>query len=127
MAKFLSQAWFDDTVILNQKSGDLHLPPSLANLVLNVIVLGDNPIKFHLKHGKIGQHHVNDAISTISIDNETLTQVITNKDANIALEAFMMGKIRIDGDMSAVIALQSTKPSNEQKTLYKEILSMTQF
>ena len=81
----------------------------------------------HLDAGKLGQYHTSHAISTINIDSDTLTQIILDKDANIALEAFMMGKIRIDGNMSAVMALQSAKPSPEQKALYQKILNMTEF
>lgn len=127
MAKFLSQAWFDEVQTLNAKAGDLHLPPSLANLIVNVSITGDDPKELHLKAGKLGQHHTNDAVSTINIDSDTLAQVISGKDVNVVLEAFMMGKIRIDGDMSAVMALKSAKPSSEQKALYKEILGVTEF
>ena len=44
-----------------------------------------------------------------------------------ALEAFMTGKIFIEGDMSKVMALQSARPSQEQKALYKQIKEMTNF
>lgn len=127
MAKFLSQAWFDSLQILNSNAGELHLPPSLANLIINVNIIGDDPKELHLYAGKLGQYHTSHAISTINIDSDTLTQIILDKDANIALEAFMMGKIRIDGNMSAVMALQSAKPSPEQKALYQKILNMTEF
>ncbi|MBE9578609.1 MULTISPECIES: SCP2 sterol-binding domain-containing protein [Moraxella] len=127
MAKFLSQAWFDEVQTLNAKAGELNLPPSLADLVVNVSITGDDPKELHLNAGKLGQYHVNNAISTINIDSDTLAQIISGKDVNVALEAFMMGKIRIDGDMSAVMALQSAKPSPEQKALYKEILGVTEF
>ncbi len=127
MAKFLSQAWFDEVHTLNAQSGELHLPPSLANLIVNVSITGDDPKELHLKDGKLGQHHTDGAVSTINIDSDTLAEIISGKDINVALEAFMMGKIRIDGDMSAVMALQSAKPSLEQKALYKEILKVTEF
>lgn len=127
MAKFLSQAWFDEVATLNANAGELNLPPNLASLVLNANITGDNPVALHLKDGKIGQNHVDNAVSTVSIDSDTLAQLIAGKDTSVALEAFMTGKIRIDGDMSAVLALQSAKPSTEQKALYKQILAVTEF
>lgn len=127
MAKFLSQAWFDEVATLNANAGELNLPPNLASLVLNANITGDNPVALHLKDGKIGQNHVDNAVSTVSIDSDTLAQLIAGKDTSVAIEAFMTGKIRIDGDMSAVMALQSAKPSSEQKALYKAIFKATEF
>lgn len=127
MAQFLSQDWFDEVATLNTNAGDLHLPPTLANLVINLSVTGDTLTTLHLKHGKLAQHHTDNATSTISIDHQILGQLIHQNDINIAIEAFMMGKIRVDGDMTQVMTLQSAKPSQEQKELYKKIKAITEF
>lgn len=127
MAQFLTQAWFDEVATLNANAGELHLPPTLADLIINVSITGDSPVQLHLKDGKLGQHHTDNAVSTISIDAKTLGNIISQNSADVAIEAFMTGKIRIDGDMSAVMALQSAKPSAEQKALYKQIKQMTEF
>ncbi|MDO4895763.1 MAG: SCP2 sterol-binding domain-containing protein [Moraxella sp.] len=129
MAKFLTQAWFDEVARLNEEAGDLNLPPNLANLIININITGDNPTQFHLSSGKLKQHHNDDATSTINIDNDTLSAIIKSgaNASETALEAFMTGKIRIDGDMSQVLALQTAKPSPEQKQLYKTMKGMTEF
>ena len=127
MEKFLSQAWFDKVSELNQSAGDLNLPPNLANILLNAKVTGDEGVELHLKDGKLHQGLVENAISTVTIDCDTLSQIIANNDVNQAIEAFMLGKIRIDGDMTQVMALQSAKPSQEQKELFKKILQITEF
>lgn len=127
MTQFLTQAWFDELHTLNANAGELNLPPTIATLIININITGDTPVMLHLKDGKIAQHHVDNATSTISIDKETLGDIIAQNTTEVAIEAFMMGKIRIDGDMSQVIALQSAKPSPEQKALFKSIKAMTQF
>lgn len=127
MAKFLSQAWFDEVATLNEQAGNLNLPPNLDAVLLNAKVTGADSTELHLKQGKIYQGLIDNAISTVSIDSDTLSQIINSGDVNIAIEAFMMGKIRIDGDMTQVMALQSAKPSQEQKALYKQIKAMTEF
>lgn len=126
MAQFLSQAWFDEVAALNAQSDELNLPPSLDSLVLNATVEQGTPTLLHLRGGKIHQGHTDDAVSTIIIDGDTLSNIIKG-DTSLAIEAFMMGKIRVDGDMSAVMALQSAKPSPEQKALFKQILAITEF
>lgn len=127
MAKFLSNDWFEQVEQLNQNAPDLNLPPNLANLRLNINITGDQNISLHLKEGKIAKESLTDATSTINIDHQSLLDIINGNDINLAIEAFMMGKIRVDGDMSAVMNLQSAKPSPEQKLLYKRIKNMTEF
>lgn len=127
MAKFLSQAWFDQVNELNAQAGDLNLPPNLASIILNASVTGEQGAELHLKEGKIHQGNTPDAISSVVIDDATLSNIISTGDVNQAIEAFMMGKIRIDGDMTQVMALQSAKPSQEQKALFKQILAITEF
>ncbi len=127
MAKFLSQAWFDQVNELNAQAGDLNLPPNLASVILNASVTGEQGANLYLKEGKIHQGNTPDAISSVVIDDTTLSNIISTGDVNQAIEAFMMGKIRIDGDMTQVMALQSAKPSQEQKALFKQILAITEF
>lgn len=124
---FLTQAWFDTVATLNEKAGELNLPPTLAQLVINVVIKTDNPILLQLKDGKISQNHAQNADATIHIDKDTLSQIIHDNSIDTAIEAFMTGKIFIEGDMSKVMALQSARPSQEQKQLYKQIKDMTIF
>lgn len=126
MAKFLSNEWFDLVANLNNQSTELNLPPTLQALIVNIKIVPD-VAEFHLKEGKIWQGAVANAKSTILVDNDTLMSLITSKDTSLAIGAFMTGKIRVEGDMSALLSLQSAKPSQEQKALYKEILAMTEF
>lgn len=127
MAKFLSDEWFDKVATLNNEVGELNLPPSLANLKININITGDDVVNLYLDGGKFTKGLLPDAVSTINIDRQSLLDIIAGNDVNLAIEAFMTGKIRVDGDMSAVMNLQSTKPSPEQKLLYKHIKNMTDF
>lgn len=125
---FLSQNWFDYVHKLNHQVGDLYLPPTLVQLIINIDV-NDNKAntKLHLYQGKLWQNHNDTANSTISIDKPTLQMLIQKKDPNIALEAFFNGNIHIDGDLSAVLNLKTATASPEQKQLFKQILSQTTF
>lgn len=128
MAQFLSEAWFLQVHALNEQAGNLALPPALLQLIINIHIQdSQHPVFLHLKDGKIWQNEHKNAQSTIITDRETAYQLITDKDSSAALEAFMTGKIRIEGDMSALLSLQSTKPTLEQKQLFKAILAQTEF
>lgn len=124
MAHFLSDEWFEAVSLLNEQAGELHLPPKLQGLTLNLLI--DNTA-LHIKEGKIakGEHAL--ASSTIEAPLSLIKTLAQNKDMTALLEAFLLGQIKIDGDFSTLITLKSAKPTAEQKQLYKDILNMTTF
>lgn len=127
MAVFLSDEWFNEVDRLTAEAGDLNLPPTLANskLNLNVTNTANGDVSASLQNGVL-KKGTTDASTTINIDEQTLIAIALKGDMNEAMNAFMSGKIRIDGDMSQVMALQTAKPSVEQKELFKKIYAMTE-
>lgn len=126
MAVFLTDEWFNEVDRLTAEAGDLNLPPALANtkINLNVTNTANGDVKAALENGVLKKGET-DANTTINIDEETLKAIALKGDMNEAMNAFMSGKIRIDGDMGQVMALQTAKPSAEQKDLFKKIYAMT--
>ena len=127
MAVFLTEEWFNEVDRLTAEAGDLNLPPALANTKLNLKVTdtANGDVNAALDSGVIKQGFVDNADTTINIDEETLKAIALKGDMNEAMNAFMSGKIRIDGDISQVMALQTAKPSAEQRDLFKKIFAMT--
>lgn len=60
-----------------------------------------------------------------NMDADTLRKVFLEFDMAAAMQAFMTGKIKVQGDMSQLMALQTAKPSQEQKDLFKKVLELT--
>lgn len=127
MAVFLTDEWFNEVDRLTAEAGDLNLPPALANtkINLNVTNTANGDVSAALENGVLKKGET-DATTTINIDEETLKAIALKGDMNEAMNAFMSGKIRIDGDMGQVMALQTAKPSPEQKDLLKKIYAMTE-
>lgn len=127
MAVFLTDEWFNEVDRLTAEAGDLNLPPSLANTKINLNVTGtaNGDVSAALENGVLKKGET-EANTTINIDVETLKAIALKGDMNEAMNAFMSGKIRIDGDMGQVMALQTAKPSPEQKDLFKKIYAMTE-
>lgn len=127
MAKFLSQDWFNQVNDLTNKAGDLHLPPAIKNLSINLNVMqGNETVSASFYDGIIHQGTKDGALTTLSLDADTLKAVFLERDINRAMQAFMEGKIRVDGDMGQLMAIQTAKPSDEQKQLFKDILAITE-
>lgn len=127
MAKFLTQDWFNQVNDLTTKAGDLNLPPAIKNLSINLNVTGaDGNVSASFYDGTIHQGTKDGALTTLSLDDETLRKVFLERDMNHAMQAFMEGKIRVDGDMGQLMSIQTAMPSNEQKQLFKDILAITE-
>lgn len=128
MAAFLTQAWFDKVNELTTQAGDLNLPPNIKSLSINLHVNdapeGQADASFY--DGNIHQGLKEGASTTLSLDTDTLRAVFLERDMNKAMEAFMTGKIKVDGDMGQLMAIQTAQPSAEQKQLFQNILAMTE-
>ena len=127
MAAFLTDDWFATVDKLTAAAGDLNLPPALANLAINLVVsdaAGNSDLS--LDAGKIQKGLSSNAKTTLNMDGETLRKVFLEFDMAAAMQAFMTGKIKVQGDMSQLMALQTAKPSQEQKDLFKKVLCTRQ-
>lgn len=128
MAVFLSEDWFNQVETLGQEAGDLNLPPSLENMTMNLKVNdGGEEIQANLTKGLLTRGLNSDAATTLLLDKQTLLDLMKDFDMNSAMGAFMSGKIRVEGDMSQLMTLQTAKPSSEQAALFDKIKSVTEF
>jgi putative sterol carrier protein len=126
MAVFLTEAWFEEVAQLGQQAGELNLPPALANMVINLKVAdGEQNIEANFTDGLLHSGLNSNATTTLLLDRATLQSIITDFDMNEIMGAFMGGQIRVEGDMSQLMALQTARPSTEQKELFKNIRSIT--
>ena len=126
MPAFLTDDWFANVEKLTAEAGDLNLPASLSNLALNLVVTGgEGTTELALDSGKIVKGASANAKTTLTLDAETLRKVFLEFDMAAAMQAFMTGKIKVQGDMSQLMALQTARPSQEQKDLFKKVLEQT--
>jgi putative sterol carrier protein len=126
MPAFLTDDWFATVETLTAQAGDLNLPPALANLAINLVVAdAQGNTDLSLDGGKIQKGLSTNAKTTLNMDAETLRKVFLEFDMAAAMQAFMTGKIKVQGDMSQLMALQTAKPSQEQKALFKKVLEHT--
>lgn len=126
MAVFLTDSWFEQVEQMGNDAGELNLPPALADMVINLKVSDDDQvIESNFANGLLHRGLNDNATTTLLLSRDILQSIITNFDMNEIMGAFMSGKIRVEGDMSQLMALQTARPSSEQKELFKNIKSMT--
>ena len=107
---FLSDEWFDAAAKLidhHSASG-----PPAPNLVMNLEVTdGDNTTEFHMgaRDGEtlFGKGHTDGADLTLATDIETAREVFVANNPAAGMQAFMAGKVRIQGDMTKLMMAQA--------------------
>ncbi|HEY5170984.1 MAG TPA: SCP2 sterol-binding domain-containing protein [Acidimicrobiia bacterium] len=103
--QFLSDPWFDEAEKLIREHTTT-APP--ANLLMNLEVAdGDRTIQFFVgsKDGEalFGKGTADGADLTMSTDIETARQVFVANDQQAGMQAFMAGKVRVQGDMTKLM------------------------
>ena len=130
--EFLSDDWFDVVGKLVEEHGAD--APAQANVMVNLVIT-DTPFgderKMHMGardgKGEWGVGHTADADVTLTTDYTTAKQVFVSGDPNAGMQAFMQGKVRVQGDMAKLMAgaAQGGGPAGNQD-LQQAILDVTE-
>jgi hypothetical protein len=129
---FLSDEWFAIVEKLVEEHGP-EAPPGV-HLVTNVVVT-DSPFgadrHLHMAsrdgRGHVGIGHAPDADATITTDYETAKEMFTSGQPDVALQAFMAGKVRIQGDLAKIMAAQTAaNPATSNAALLEAIQGITE-
>ena len=61
----------------------------------------------------------------ITVDWATAKTLLVNGDTTAAMSAFLAGKIRVEGDMSRLVALQSTRLDDRSEQVVRRLRAIT--
>lgn len=127
MAAFLSDEWFAKVAELTAAAGNLNVPSTLANLALNLTVTGtaSGDVDINMNGGNFEKGHNAAAGTKMILPADLLRKIFLEGDQAAGMQGFMSGQIRVEGDMSKLMALQSARPSAEQQALFKQVLAIT--
>lgn len=127
MTAFLSDEWFAKVAELTAAAGNLNVPPVLAGLALNVTATGlpQGNVDLALNGGNFEKGHAAGAATKLTLPADLLRKIFLEGDAAAGMQGFMSGQIKVEGDMSKLMALQTARPSAEQKELFKKVLALT--
>jgi hypothetical protein len=123
---FLSDEWFAKVDELIAAAGDLQIPPAMQTLEINVTVTspsGDTQLA--MKDGVFVRGHRPNAATTLTLPAALARKIFVDGDAAAGVQAFLAGEIKVDGDVSKLLAMQMVEPSEPQKRLTAQIAAMT--
>ncbi len=127
MANFLSDEWFGKYKELVEDAGELNIPGALKELTININVsFADGSAKpVHLQGGVFAQGAAGSAPVTVSVPADVAKKIFIDMDQAAGMQAFMSGQMKVDGDVSKLMVLQTIKPSDQQRDLLEDVKAMT--
>ena len=129
---FLSDEWIDEARKLQAEHGGRTTEDGLSvrmNLVVTDVPFGDGVRNAHLDTTSgevvVELEHVDEPDVTVTLDYETAKAILVEHDQQAGMQAFMAGRIRIDGDMAKLLALQAPPGDTRHIEIAERIRSIT--
>jgi hypothetical protein len=131
--EFLTDEWMAEAKRLRDEAGTPASPPA-HTIRMNQIVTGapfadGADILAHLDTSggqlEMDLGHLESPDLTVTIDFETAKAIFVEQNPQAGMQAFMAGKIKVQGDMTKLMAMQQTAPDPAAIALAGQIKDMT--
>jgi putative sterol carrier protein len=125
--QFLSDEWIEAARKIREEAGGGGPAPQPVkmNLVITEVPFGEGTVNAHMDSTsgevKLDEGHLDAPDVTVTLDYETAKSMMVDADPQAGMQAFMAGKIKLQGDMTKALALQSGVPDPELTKKIKEI------
>ena len=118
---FLSDPWLDEVKKLIDEAG---VEPQADPITVNMVVTGgpEGDRELHMAGGSFGAGLKDDAPTKLTVPYDVARNMFINGDQSAAMQAFMGGKIKVEGDMSKLMAMQSGGASGADSAAIQEKL-----
>ena len=131
---FLSDEWIDAARAIREKYlGQVpKIPFSVRmNQVITKVPFGEGTLQSHIDTSSgellMDLGHVDKPDLTVTTDYETARLLFLGRDPQAAMQAFLSGKVKVDGDMTKMMVLQSQQNQKDElaEKIAEEIQAIT--
>ncbi len=124
--EFLSDEWFNKVDELVAAAGDLQIPAAMKAVEVNVTVTAPTgETKLFMKDGLFTRGHQAGVATTLTLGADVARKIFVEGDTAAGVQAFLEGKMQVEGDLAKLVAMQTVEPSAPQKALTKKIAAIT--
>jgi putative sterol carrier protein len=129
---FLSDEWIETAHAIRAEYKDRSPAishPVRMNLVVTEIPFGDGDIHAHMDTTggelDIDKGHVDAPDLTITLDYDTAKAILVDRNPQAGMQAFMAGKIRVEGDMAKLMVIQTAPPDEHAREMTERLREIT--
>ncbi len=133
---FLSDQWIEAARDLRARHAD-DVPAAPVPVKLNVVVTDiphrDGNLDGHIDttdgQAIIEEGHLDEADLTLTVDYQVARAAFVDRDQQVVMQAFLQGRILVDGDASQLMAFQASQVRAQDEAaavaVYEEMLAFT--
>ena len=117
---FLSDEWLEEArKIRAEYAGKSPTIPHIVrmNLVVTGVPFGDKDLDAHLDTSTgeliLDTGHIENQDLKVTVDYDTAKAILIEGNPQAGMQAFMAGKVRVEGDMAKLMALQAAPAAND--------------
>ena len=134
MAKypFLSDEWLEAAKKIREENAGAAAAPAHVvkmNQVITDVPFGDGTINAHMdtSSGSIEMDtgHLDDADLTVTLDYATAKAILVEGNPQAGMQAFMAGKIKVQGVMTKMMAMQQGTPDPAAQEMADKLKEIT--
>jgi putative sterol carrier protein len=129
---FLSDEWLEAAKKIREESGGAGAPPAHAvrmNQVITEVPFGEGTINAHMDTSggdvQMDIGHLEGPDLTVTLDYATAKAILVDGNPQAGMQAFMAGKIKVQGDMTKLMAMQQGTPDPAQAEIAAKIKEIT--
>ncbi len=130
---FLSDEWIEEVHAIRTElhdKGPAVTQEVRMNLVVTDLPFGDGDLQAHLDttSGRLtlDKGHLTGPDLTVTVDYETAKTILVDGNPQAGMQAFMAGRIRVEGDVAKLLALQSVPPDERAHELAERLRAITE-
>ena len=135
MAKhpFLSQEWMDEARKVREEYKG-KTPPIAHQVRMNQVItevpFGEGTLESHMDttSGELvmEEGHLDEVDLTVTLDYATAKAIFVEGNPQAGMQAFMAGKVKVQGDMTKLMAMQQTAPDATAAEIQERIKAITE-
>jgi putative sterol carrier protein len=129
---FLSDEWLEEAKKIREEYAGKSAPPAHAvrmNQIITEVPFGDGTINAHMDTSggemQMDMGHLENPDLTVTLDYPTAKAILVDGNPQAGMQAFMAGKIKVQGDMTKMMAMQSGTPDPTQAEIAAKIKEIT--
>jgi len=130
---FLSDEWLDEARSIRAEYDGKGAPIDHSvrmNLVIAEVPFGEGVVHAHVDTSTgelvLDTGHIDPVDLKVSLDYDVARAILVEGNPQAAIQAFMSGKIKVEGDIAKLMALQSVSPDPTAAEIAVRILAITE-
>ena len=129
---FLSDEWVGEARRIREEygaSGGGVAHQMRMNLVITDVPFGDGAIDAHMDTSdgdiKLETGHIEPVDLKVTLDYDTAKAILVEGNPSVGMQAFMAGKVKVEGDMAKLMMLQGAGPDERAQAVAQRLREIT--